>query len=711
MARVVKPKLASLAGPDGTVLALEPSAGIGRFIRAFSGPGFESVRWLAVEYSELSGRMLQAVRPDLAVYIGPFERWVREHGDEYQGRIQLLVSNPPYGARGAAVAEDPVRAYREKQAYAYFMRRGLDLLAPGGLGVFLVPGGFLTGRAPRNVSLREKVLRRHHLAAAFRLPSVGPDGKEALFPGAMLVTDLLFFRARGGTLPEIDEHDKFIAEGSYFLEYPEHVLGEEVGMDDGGDDQTAKPRWGYQVRGTFKRLPPFQERPVHGQDALVPDERPSAASRQAVPGRVGVTRQVRADTSKLPPHLAAAVALGLRVDAFLAALAAEDSQEPSLLWHELHEALLAWKNAHGNPWEDRKLQGLAKKGVTGAERFLAAFRKSGRLIPGLAHEPVYRPRYTGRPDDVVAQAEMLYRTRRRLSASELLAFHREQGGKLETEAEVVEALTDAGWAVDGESWDQLMPMAEYLSGHLWPRYDRARARAEQGDGQAELQARKLVEAIAPAVFDDIDGISPRQGWVPLDMVQDWLSETLNSRYGSVDLVRQDGIVQLAGADYEHIDKARVLAPEARWCLGWINHDKTVFKPRKRREDNIDEVRLKKAKEWEQSFRSWCGADEERRNRIEHAYNRSFKGYVAPAYTTEPLHIARWVKDGIQLHPHQVAGARRILANRGGLHCAPMAHEFFGSDKLGGAVRVSPGYLTPEWEIEYFFSALDEILAS
>jgi len=52
-----------------------------------------------------------------------------------------------------------------------------------------------------------------------------------------------------------------------------------------------------------------------------------------------------------------------------------------------------------------------------------------------------------------------------------------------------------------------------------------------------------------------------------------------------------------------------------------------------------------------------------------------------------------------------------IANRGGLHCAPMAHEFFGSDKLGGAVRVSPGYLTPEWEVDYFFSALDEILAS
>jgi len=52
-----------------------------------------------------------------------------------------------------------------------------------------------------------------------------------------------------------------------------------------------------------------------------------------------------------------------------------------------------------------------------------------------------------------------------------------------------------------------------------------------------------------------------------------------------------------------------------------------------------------------------------------------------------------------------------IAHRSGLHCAPMAHEFFGSDRLGGAIRVSPAYLTPDGEIDYFFAALDEIMCS
>ena len=653
VARVLRPLLRELAGPDGLVHTLEPSAGIGRFIRSLSGPGFEFIRWHVVEYSELSARMLQALRWDIEVYNGPFERWVRDHGDTWSGKLNLVVANPPYGARGASVTEDPARAYREKQAYAYFLRRALDLLAPGGLGVFLIPAGFLTGRSQRSLALREKVLTRHHLSAAYRLPS-------GLFPGAQLVTDLLFLRSRGGTLEVVDPGDAFILEGRYFEEFPGHILGTEVGKDAGDDDQTKTPRWGYQVEGTFTQLPYLVERPICGACVV------GAAPAQAAAKSTGLTRKVTEANDTLPPELSLAVALGLRVDAYLAAVAAEDSREPEQLWSELHEALLAWRETHGNPWQKRKLRALVTRGVTGAERFLAAFEKSGKLIAGLRSRPTWTPRYRGRPDDVAAQAEMLYRSTRSLTAGELLDFHRKQGGRLRTTDAVVDALVETGWAVDGEGWDQLLPMDDYLVGHLWPRLDRAQARARKGDGTAAAQARRLLEAIEPAVFDDIEGVSPRQGWVPVDLVRDWLGETLNSRYGAVELVREEGLLQVRGVEYDRIDKSWELSPDARWCIGWINHDKTVFRPKKRREENLDEIRVKQARAWEASFRAWIAADDDRKARVEHAYNRSFRGYVTPTWSSEPLPVARWVKDGIQLHPHQVAGARRLLANRGGL---------------------------------------------
>ena len=650
VARVIKPLVAGLKDESGVVPALEPSAGIGRFLRATASPSFKCLRWTAVEWSALSSRMLRASMPRIDVFEGPFERWVRQHGGDLQGQLRLILANPPYGARGAAVAEDPDRAYREKAAYAYFLRRGLDLLAPGGLGVYLVPGGFLTGRAVKHQRLREKVLRRHHLSAAYRLPS-------RLFPGAMLVTDLLFFRARGGELDQVLEEDAFIAEGRYFEEYDEHILGTEIGKDDGGTDQTKKPRFGYQVEGEFTKLPDLVERPLCTSCTLR-----SLAKAPSKKGRRGLARQLD-DAEGLSPELAMAATLGLRVDRYLAALAS-GGPEPEQLWGELHTALLAWTDANGNPRAHRGLLRLAKTGHTGAERFLTAFGKTGKLIPGLAKKPVYAPRYSGKPDDVVAQAELAYRRSRSLTVAQLLDFHRSQGGKLR-EKDVVPHLVRAGWFVDGEKWDQIVPAPHYLSGHLWPKYDRAQARAKDGDVRGAAQAKRLLEVIQPAVYEDVDGVSPRQGWIPLDLVSGWMGESINAGR-DVELVRSSGLVQLATSDYEEIKDDWTLRPEARWCVGWINHDKTVFRPRKRKDQNLDEIRLEHAARWDASFRAWIATDDERRARVEHAYNRSFRGFVAPTYPGEPLSIARWTDDGVKLHPHQAAGARRVLANRGGL---------------------------------------------
>lgn len=56
--RVIRPLLPELPKADGAELALEPSAGIGRFVQAASGSGFEDLSWLVVEWFELSSRML-----------------------------------------------------------------------------------------------------------------------------------------------------------------------------------------------------------------------------------------------------------------------------------------------------------------------------------------------------------------------------------------------------------------------------------------------------------------------------------------------------------------------------------------------------------------------------------------------------------------------------------------------------------------------------
>ncbi|WP_434428273.1 SNF2-related protein [Nannocystis pusilla] len=73
-----------------------------------------------------------------------------------------------------------------------------------------------------------------------------------------------------------------------------------------------------------------------------------------------------------------------------------------------------------------------------------------------------------------------------------------------------------------------------------------------------------------------------------------------------------------------------------------------------------------AKKWDESFKGWVAADEGRREQLVHAYNRVARGRVVPTFSPEPLDIVRWGSNAPKLKPHQIAGARRVLAQRGGL---------------------------------------------
>jgi hypothetical protein len=275
------------------------------------------------------------------------------------------------------------------------------------------------------------VLRRHHLAAAFRLPSMRPNGREAIFPGAMLVTDLLFFRARGGELSEVDAADRGILTGHYFTEFPGHILGREVGRDAGEDDQTKAPRWGYQVMGEFTRLPDLVERPVCSDCRSSPSQPGECPRAGTAPGSGSPGRPTprsphlsRAGRRRHPgPPRGPLPRPGRRRDPRRAVRCSGPS---------CSRLCPPGARPTATPTGHVELVKLARGGSTGAERFLSAFDRAGGLIEGLRHAPARpEPRYAGRVEDVRAQAELLYRTNRALSVAELLAFHRSIGGRFE----------------------------------------------------------------------------------------------------------------------------------------------------------------------------------------------------------------------------------------------------------------------------------------
>src|SRR5690606_13383302 len=195
----------------------------------------------------------------------------------------------------------------------------------------LIPAGFLSGNLNRG--LREKILLRHHLLGAYRLPSHDLRGRETV-PGASVVMDLVFWRSRGGELTEVDEADRGIWEGDYFKEYPGHVLGEEDGSFRGDDEAGSARSWRYKVTGDFTGLPPLRPRPLCTACVLAQIAvREDAGVFQTVVAREGD------DIPKdIDPELRPALELGRRVGRYLAHVGADEGEKASQLWPELHAA-------------------------------------------------------------------------------------------------------------------------------------------------------------------------------------------------------------------------------------------------------------------------------------------------------------------------------------------------------------------------------------
>ena len=132
----------------------------------------------------------------------------------------------------------------------------------------------------------------------------------------------------------------------------------------------------YRVEGTFTRLPDIVERPICAT-CVVPT--------------VTVTRppaRARKPTS-LPTEVDVAIALGLRLDRYLALPAREQASR----WAELHRGLVEWSEAHGNPNPHRAPK---RSKHPGAQRFLAAFQSGGGVLDSLSTPPEVSPEFKGR---------------------------------------------------------------------------------------------------------------------------------------------------------------------------------------------------------------------------------------------------------------------------------------------------------------------------
>jgi hypothetical protein len=207
--------LAYKHGYKGEHSMLEPSVGTGEFL-AYANP---EARCVAYEINEYSAIITKILYPFCDVKLTPFETVFINKNNTIKGKVEnlekfdIVIGNCPYGSFDAL---DPNAAryllgfgekdYTEARNYVeYFLRRGMDLLNPGGLLVMIIGaevrnGGmmFLDG----DVTPVKKYLNDNcKLLEAYRLP-------DTTFERTGVTSDILVLKKNGGE----KEEERFIAE-------------------------------------------------------------------------------------------------------------------------------------------------------------------------------------------------------------------------------------------------------------------------------------------------------------------------------------------------------------------------------------------------------------------------------------------------------------------------------------------------------------------
>lgn len=703
LAEKIRPALASLTGGE-EIQALEPSAGIGRFVRAFRQPGYESMNWDAAELSPLSGLVFKTLFPSIGLYEGYFEQWIADKGLA-KGRVyDFIVANPPYGPRGEHVRFDPdPTTHVYKNNYHYFMQRCVDLLKPGGIGVFLVPYGFTTGQSKATRVLRRAILEQAQLTWACRFP-------ETLFPQSQVVVDMVVLRARGGRVEDAPKAEEFIWKGDYYSRFPEHILGtvqgdgtDDTDVDEAGDAKRKR----YKVVGKFTSIPDILELPITQGLTLKP-LRPMVTMGPAA--TVLSEELTERELSRYPALVQHVMRLADMGDRYFADLGRGNIDAANKAWPILHDKLTSFTHLYAG---DRgvstphQMVELLQHRNRWVQTFLSFYTEDGELIEALESAPeIPRDQLPGKWD-YAGQAELVYRRDAVATLSALQKFNQDVGGDASVDTIVAELLRE-GWCRDGIEWDQMVPARDYYMGNLWPKIDRAEKRfeADETDASASTQLNELRKMVnGAATIDDIiyQGnkkvlLDPSLGWVPLDILGEWLSHLHGGGRNDVDIkvTRKDGLITFPGVGYwelsldDRILRERLMEygvneysmRSFKRKLAWLNGDTRNFSigrdeyqrtPEGRRTDSNgqsledkDQVRLRLMGEWKHNFHQFVLADEKVTDRVLDGYNRANRGRIVPQVDDSPIDIDGWNYAGFVPRPYQYRGAKRLIRNNGGL---------------------------------------------
>ncbi len=174
---------------DGPVL--EPSCGTGRFLRFFS----PLIEVDAFEIDPTSFHIARQTFPHANIQQAPFESIFtdRRKAVPFLPKYRLVIGNPPYGQFKGRYAPLEKKATGAQKVEEYFITRGLDLLLPGGLLIYVIGTEPKNGGVPflrqKDSPVKNRIAKQADLIDAYRLPA-------KMFPNTEVLTEIVVFRRK-----------------------------------------------------------------------------------------------------------------------------------------------------------------------------------------------------------------------------------------------------------------------------------------------------------------------------------------------------------------------------------------------------------------------------------------------------------------------------------------------------------------------------------
>lgn len=644
---------------------LEPSCGNGVFMH--TAP--EGFRVTGVELEPVSAGAATALHGDRhEIHTASLERFATTDDRQFD----VVIGNPPYGPRGFLAKDDKKDI---STAQEYFTDTALDKCKPGGIVALVVPTGIMDSKSARG--FRQTMLTKGEFLGAQRMPNTAFEHSHT-----EVTTDVIYLRKRpddvAGALSTVDQatlqklgvwDDEFLA-GEYFTgRGAENILGTmtegwraKAGM---GNDITVEGSMDGVAEAVANFQPDSEGAPatavsMHdvlqalGDDEAAKDRAVSAGFRRpyANMAKVGDTKTVDGISYVLqgdPPRWH-------RVDEFMQtdaisdaqALAADiDSAMQGGSVEGLADRVRAYVDKHGVPADNVDLMTAASVDKT-LFRLVGAVNRKGELSD-LVQGKAARKIEGG--FDAVAQVLSLEHDGGTFTAGEL-------SERLEKPLdEVIDQLAaDPRYAYDGAGkWST---MSAYLTGELWPKLDAARAALESGaepdmTDKRKLQIERLEKAIDAKSLDDVD-FQMNSAFIPTHVLAAYLNwRQYDSEEHANDWTKKQEAVQVTFSDGVY-----AITGGSTWGDPKLI-DKYLNRTGIRKEEDKPKIDV-----MNEEFKTWlCSSSY--RDAVEDLYNRTFRGFVAPEYSNEPIDVPGLAPDRT-VRDWRWSSLRRSLATGKGI---------------------------------------------